>query len=141
MYPETLNWGSSWVDYCLLAVFGFYTYFPTSTTILTIQTRMYCKNHRLRIHHQSSQCIRTISKGYWSATHGSRSTTSLGTKISLKVSGKERYAEASIFYFRSSWCRSLPLDWNSVTHRRGFRPTSPVLDFANNLTRTIARER
>ena len=24
-YPQTLNWGASWVDYCLLAVFVFYT--------------------------------------------------------------------------------------------------------------------
>jgi voltage-dependent calcium channel len=24
-YPETLNWGASWVDYCLLAVFVFYS--------------------------------------------------------------------------------------------------------------------
>jgi len=24
-HPETLNWGASWVDYCLLAVFVFYT--------------------------------------------------------------------------------------------------------------------
>ena len=30
-YPTTLDWGTSWVDYCLLAVFGFYTYRTNSS--------------------------------------------------------------------------------------------------------------
>jgi voltage-dependent calcium channel len=27
-HPESLTWGTSWVDYCLLGVFVFYTFHP-----------------------------------------------------------------------------------------------------------------
>src|SRR5277367_5339737 len=102
---------------------------------------MYCKNYCLWVRLQSSKCIGTVSKRYWSTTDGSRSTTRFRSKIPLKIPRTERYIETTILYFCCSWYRSLPLNYNKTTNFRDRRPPSPVLDSTNSVARSIARKR